>query len=78
MIVLQVAGAFALLVAAGLLVRSFTRVLAVDPGFDPTNLATVRVFLTPPTYRTIEQQIDYIGRALEALAMCPASPPPPP
>jgi predicted permease len=71
LIVVQVAGAFALLAAAGLLVRSFTRVLDVDPGFDPSNAATVRVFLTPPTYRTVEQQIDYVGRALETLRSMP-------
>lgn len=71
LIVLQIAGAVALLVAAGLLVRSFARVLAVDPGFDPANVATVRVFLTPPAYRTIDQQIDYVTRALETLRAMP-------
>ena len=71
LMVSQVAGAFALLVATGLLVRSFGRVLAVDPGFDPANLATVRVFLTPPTYRTIDQQTDYVTRALMTLEQTP-------
>ena len=71
LIAFQVAGAFALLVAAGLLVRSFTRVLDVDPGFSPANVATVRVFLTPPTYRTIDQQIDYVSRAIDALRSAP-------
>jgi putative ABC transport system permease protein len=67
----QVAGAFALLVAAGLLVRSFTRVLAVDPGFDPANVALVRVFLTPPTYRTVESQRDFVARAVDHLRTMP-------
>jgi putative ABC transport system permease protein len=67
----QVAGAFALLVAAGLLTRSFSRVLAVDPGFDPHDLATMRVFLTPPAYRTLDQQVDYVTRALDALHTAP-------
>jgi predicted permease len=71
LIVIQVAGAFALLVAAGLLVRSFSWVLAVNPGFDATNVAAVRVFLTPPTYRSIESQIDYVTRAVEALRGVP-------
>ena len=71
LIVSQVAGAFALLVAAGLLARSFSRVLAVDPGFDPRNLATVRVFLTPPAYRTLDQQIDYVTARLDALRTTP-------
>ena len=71
LIALQVAGAFALLVGAGLLVRSFSRVLAVDPGFDPTNVATVRVFLTPPAYRTLDSQIDYVARAVDTLAHVP-------
>jgi putative ABC transport system permease protein len=71
LIVSQVAGAFALLAAAGLLTRSFARVLAVDPGFNPEGVATVRVFLTPPTYRTLDQQIDYVTRALDALRSAP-------
>lgn len=45
----QVAFAFMLLIGAGLLLTSFQRVLAVRPGFDPTNLLTARV--SPPASR---------------------------
>ena len=45
----QVAFAFMLLSGAGLLLTSFQRVLAVAPGFTPTNLLTARV--APPASR---------------------------
>lgn len=37
----QIAIAVALLIGAGLLIRSFLRVLAVDPGFDPSHVVSV-------------------------------------
>jgi putative ABC transport system permease protein len=67
----QVAAAFVLLAGAGLLVRSFVRVLDVDPGFTSSNLVTVRAFLTPPAYRTIDQQLDFVARGLDALQSMP-------
>ena len=42
----QVAFAFMLLIGAGLLLASFARVLAVDPGFTPDHVLTAR--LAPP------------------------------
>jgi predicted permease len=45
----QVAFAFMLLAGAGLLLASFQRVLAVKPGFDPSNVLTARV--SPPVSR---------------------------
>jgi putative ABC transport system permease protein len=45
----QIAFAFMLLAGAGLLLASFHRVLAVAPGFNPSNLLTARV--TPPVSR---------------------------
>jgi putative ABC transport system permease protein len=45
----QVAFAFMLLAGAGLLLTSFQRVLAVAPGFNPSNVLTARV--TPPASR---------------------------
>ena len=46
LIVAQVAVALVLLVGAGLLLRSFQRVLTIDPGFDPAQLLTARVALS--------------------------------
>lgn len=45
----QVAFAFMLLIGAGLLLASFGKVLAVDPGFEPANVLTARV--SPPQAR---------------------------
>ena len=40
----EIACALVLLVAAGLLIRSFDRLMSVDPGFSPKNVVAVQVF----------------------------------
>ena len=51
-VVAQVALALVLLVGSGLLARSFQRMRAVDPGFDPDGVLTLRLTLPQATYRT--------------------------
>jgi predicted lysophospholipase L1 biosynthesis ABC-type transport system permease subunit len=43
LVVAQTAIGFVLLVSSGLLIRSFIRILAVDPGFDPKHVLTARM-----------------------------------
>ncbi len=50
LVVAQVAVAFVLLIGAGLLLASFERVLAVDPGFDAAGVMTTSVTLPRTRY----------------------------
>ena len=50
LIVSEVAFALVLTVGAGLMIRSFARARAVDPGFDAVNLVTFRVNLPTAAY----------------------------
>jgi predicted permease len=69
LVVVQVALAVILLVGASLMIRSAYKVIAIDPGFDPENLLTLRVniprVVVPPS-------------PAPPAGATPATPPPPP
>jgi putative ABC transport system permease protein len=53
----EVALALMLVVGSGLLGRSLMKLLDVNPGFDPSNLVTMQVQATGPSYRSKESVI---------------------
>ncbi|MBS1803263.1 MAG: ABC transporter permease [Acidobacteria bacterium] len=57
LVVVELSLAVILLVGAGLLSKSFFRLLQVDVGFDATHLATVQVVAPPAAYTKPEQQV---------------------
>ena len=71
LVVGQVALSLLLLVAAGLLLRSFGRLLRVDPGFDPHNVLTMNVSLPTVKYAKHEQQIAFFDELLRRISTLP-------
>src|SRR5262249_4562421 len=59
-----------LLVCVGLLLRSFARVMQVDPGFRTVQLVTARVTL-PDSYRTDEAATQFYTQLPEKLSALP-------
>ncbi len=67
----QVALALILLVASGLMVRSFQKLRAVDPGFDPASAFTFSIGLPETKYPTRAAAVDVHLRILDRLAAVP-------
>lgn len=57
LVIVEIAIAIVLLVGAGLLTKSFYRLLHVDLGFDATHLATIQMVAPDKSYSKPEQQI---------------------
>ena len=67
----QVALALILLVASGLMVRSFQKLRAVDPGFDPTSALTFSIGLPQAGYPSRQAAVDVHLRILDRLSAIP-------
>jgi len=67
----QVAISLLLLIGAGLLLRSFSRLLHVDPGFDSHNVLTMNVSLPTVKYARPEQQIAFFDEVLRSVSALP-------
>ena len=70
-VVAEVALALVLLIGAGLLIRSFARLQAVDPGFNASNLLTMRVSLPGRKYDNDEKRLTFFRQALERMQTLP-------
>jgi putative ABC transport system permease protein len=70
-VVAQVALALVLLVGSGLLIRSFKRLVSVDPGFEPSNLLTMRVALPARKYKEDPQVVNFFHQATTQMASLP-------
>jgi predicted permease len=71
LVVLQVGFAFVLLIGAGLLLASFRRVLAVDPGFNVDQLLTAKVTLPSERYKDDPSLVTFTSDALRRLRALP-------
>src|SRR6185436_8007354 len=67
----QVALALVLLVSSGLLVRSFQKLRALDPNFDPSSALTFSVGLPERQYPTIDAAVAAHHAILERLSTLP-------
>jgi predicted permease len=67
----EVALAVMLLVGAGLLLRSFQQLLAVDPGFQSENVLSFRVTLPERTYESDTAQRNFVSALDERLHALP-------
>jgi putative ABC transport system permease protein len=77
LVVAEVAVALMLLAGAGLMLRSFQRLMAVEYGFDPDRLLTLQMWLPVPNdrskgrFQTHEQRRSFYERALAAVQAVP-------
>lgn len=71
LMVLQIGVSMVLLIGAGLLIRSFTNVMRVNPGFDPHNLLGVTVSPNPKTNQDTAKRLAHIRELLDAFRSIP-------
>ena len=71
LVVAEFALALLLLMGAGLFIRSFARLLHVNPGFQPASVLTLRVMLSPQSYPDAQRQRAFFERLRTRLKSLP-------
>src|SRR5439155_3242999 len=67
-VVSEIALAVVLLVGAGLMLRTFSALRGIDPGFDARNVLTVRVALPGTKYPEPEQRVRFFRDAVSRIS----------
>jgi predicted permease len=71
LVVSEVALSLVLLVGAGLMIKSFIRVLQVKPGFQTEAIQSLRLTLPPAKYPEKRQQAEFFHRVIDELKVTP-------
>jgi putative ABC transport system permease protein len=73
LVVAEVALSLTLLVGAGLMIRSYLRLNAVDAGFDTEHILTAELTLTAHGYDTRERRVGFFREAIERVRRLPGA-----
>ena len=71
LVICEVALALMLLVSAGLLLRSFLSLLNTDPGFNSTNLLTMKLALPAAKYKDDQARVAFYSELLNRIRVLP-------
>jgi predicted permease len=71
LIVTQVSLALVLLVCAGLMIKSFSRLERASLGFNPDHVLTAQIFLPPSRYHTDPERSRFVENALSRIEPLP-------
>lgn len=71
LMVSEIALSFMLLVGAGLLIKSFIHLREVNPGFNPSNMLTLRVSLPAGKYQQGEPRLQVFRQVVERISGLP-------
>jgi putative ABC transport system permease protein len=71
LIVAEIAVSLALLVGAGLLLRSFAQLRSANIGADPHNVLTMRLNLPPARFKTMEAQRQFVDQLIARASRIP-------
>src|SRR5437879_2872006 len=71
-VVAEVALALLLSVGAGLMLRSFSRLISVDPGFSPAHPLTMHIWTSPARYHDNLKRSQYFDSILSEIRSAPA------
>jgi putative ABC transport system permease protein len=71
LVISEIALAMVLVAAAGLMIKSFSRLLNVDPGFNPQNVLTARIALPQSKYEQGQQIDAFYNKLLERIQTLP-------
>jgi putative ABC transport system permease protein len=71
LVVVQTAFTIVLLVAGGLMLRTFVHLRSIDPGFRGDNVLTMRTTLPVPRYRGLAPRVGFYSRVLDNIRGLP-------
>ena len=71
LVVSEIALSLILLIGAGLMLRSFYRLVSVNPGFETQHILTMEMFISPAKYSDGRKGANYFARMLDEIRTVP-------